>query len=188
MTERPRARRACPSGCRRARRRGPRRWAGTADTIASATARGAFVAAAPVATSGPQRDPDVDPPAGDRSDPDITVAQDSHPGVAARVRVRVGEVVGQPDPRVETSRTGDSNPARDDRVESVGADDDRGAERGGPPVGAADGGAARSVGRRRSRASRAGHRRPRVTARSRSAGSSRDRSKPTAGSPPVSAP
>ena len=48
-------------------------------------------------------------------------------------------MIGQPDPRVEASRPGDTGPARDDRVQPVGPDHDRGAERGGPAIGAADG-------------------------------------------------
>ena len=136
-----------------------------------------------------EHDPDVDPAAGHRRDPDVAVAQHPHPGVAAAGRIGVGQVVGQPDPRVEPDRPGDTGRPGDDRVRPVGADDDRrphairaAVRRRAPPSRPA-----RQV-RRRSRSSRGGPRRRPPTARSSRTGSSRDRSNPTAGSPPVSAP
>ena len=74
----------------------------------------------------PEHDADIDPAAGHRRDPDVAVAQDAHPGIAARVRVGIGKVVRQADPR---SRAGPAArrrpPARHDRMQAVRADDDR---------------------------------------------------------------
>ncbi len=132
-------------------------------------------------------DPDVDPPARDRRDADVPVADEPHPGVALRGAVRIGEVVREAEARREPGRPGDAGGSGHDRAQAVGADDDA-CRQGEPLVRSGAVHADRRRGRRRSRSSPGGRRRPPLAARSSSAGSSAERSNPTAGSPPPSAP
>ena len=88
-----------------------------------------------------EHDADVDPTARDRRDPDVAVTQDAHPGVAARGRVGVGEVVGEPDAWVEPGRSRDAGRPSHDRMRTIGPDDDpcRERRRLGRPAAAARG-------------------------------------------------
>ena len=144
MAERPGAGDGVASARRGATRRGRRRSAGSAATIESATARAPSPARAPRRHDRPSTIPMLTrPPAPARC------RRSRRAGRASGRRgtpsgSRVGEVVGQPDPRVEAGRSGDAGRAGDDRVRPVRADDDRGAERGRAGRRAADARAARS--------------------------------------------
>ena len=188
VAERPGAGDARRSARRRASAAGSSSVGGMAATIASATARAPSRASAG-RHDRPEHDPDVDPAAGHRRDPDIAVAQDAHPGVAA---ARPGRGRGGGRSARPADRAGPAGRRRPPRATTeCGPSAPTTTARGSwsrRPVGLADASSAPVVEiDRRRRASRAGRRR-RPAASSSSAGSSRDRSNPTAGSPPVSAP
>ena len=68
-------------------------------------------------------DPDVDPAARDRREPDIAAVEHDHPGVANGVGPRIGDVERQRRPIAEGRTPRDAGIPGDDRAEPVGADD-----------------------------------------------------------------
>ena len=77
----------------------------------------------------PEHDPHVHASPGDRRDPDIAVTEQPHPRIAARVGIRVRQVVREADPGAEADRSGDAGGPGHDGPPPVGAHEDAGLKR-----------------------------------------------------------
>ena len=81
-----------------------------------------------------EHDAHVHQPTGDGCDPDVAVAQQTHPGIARGRRSGIAEVIGQADPRPQARQPAHAGGAGHDRPPSVGADHHRSPKTRGAPV------------------------------------------------------
>ncbi len=77
----------------------------------------------------PQDDPDVDPPAGHRGDPDVAIVEQPHPCVDRCVGPRILQVVGEAHAPRQTCRADHAVGTGHDRARPVRPDDHPGVER-----------------------------------------------------------
>ena len=158
------------------------RWDGRDDRVGH---RGGALAGEPLPPRPTQDDPDVDPPAGHRGDPDIAAVEHPQARVVRPLRPGIGQVIAEADPLGEPARSGDARRPRDDRMGAVRADHDAAMERAGAlGVPGGRGPAARRPGRPPRHATPRRTVAPASAASTSRAGSSDERSKPTAGGPP----